>query len=89
VSAGFEPAGSVARWTNGYYAVRWYAPDGTRHGKQTKTLSEALELAQEWRANDHERAERYRLIDAATKDFRDRHSARDPIPDERTYANTH
>lgn len=23
VTAGYEPAGSMARWTDGYYAVRW------------------------------------------------------------------
>jgi hypothetical protein len=34
-SPGFESAGSVARWTNGYCAVRWYQ-DGARHGQRYK-----------------------------------------------------
>lgn len=28
-SPGFEPAGSVARWTNGFWAVRWH--DGSAY----------------------------------------------------------
>ena len=32
-SPGFEPAGSVARWTNGYYAV-WWDLAGTIHGRR-------------------------------------------------------
>lgn len=61
-SAGFEPAGSVARWTNGYYAVRWYAGDGSRHGQHTRTLEEANELAREWQERDRERADTYARV---------------------------
>lgn len=39
---GYEPAGSMLRWTNEYWAVRHTAPDGARHGKRYLTLTEAL-----------------------------------------------
>jgi hypothetical protein len=32
-SPGFEIAGSVMIWTNGYWAVRYVRTDGTRHGQ--------------------------------------------------------
>jgi hypothetical protein len=41
-SKGYEMAGSCARWTNGYYAVRWNRPDGTIHGGRYKTLKDAV-----------------------------------------------
>lgn len=34
VTPGFEIAGSVCRWTNGYWAVRWQMRDGTTHGRR-------------------------------------------------------
>ena len=33
-SPGFEVAGSVARWTNGYFAVRWTNADGAIMGQR-------------------------------------------------------
>ena len=33
-SPGFEVAGSVARWTNGYWAVRWTSVDGAIMGQR-------------------------------------------------------
>lgn len=49
-SAGFTTAGSVARWTNGYYAV-WFELQGARHGQQFKTLEEARERFELWAAD--------------------------------------
>ena len=33
-SSGYEPAGSVARWTDGYYAVRWTDCTGSIQGRR-------------------------------------------------------
>ena len=33
-SPGFEVAGSVARWTNGYWAIRWTSADGAIMGQR-------------------------------------------------------
>lgn len=41
-SKGYEMAGSCARWTDGYYAVRWNRPDGSIHGGRYLTLKEAV-----------------------------------------------
>ena len=41
VSPGWEMAGSVARWTNGYFAVWWWESSGTRHGQQYKDEAKA------------------------------------------------
>jgi hypothetical protein len=41
-TAGYEMAGSCARWTDGYYAVRWNRVDGSIHGGRYKTLAEAV-----------------------------------------------
>lgn len=55
VSAGFEPAGAVAKWTNGYYAVL-YEMGGARHGQQFPRTAEGLEAAEArfalWTAED-------------------------------------
>lgn len=37
--AGYEPAGSGRRWTDGYHMVRWICPDGTRGGNRFKLES--------------------------------------------------
>jgi hypothetical protein len=47
-SPGFETAGSVARWTNGYHACTWYDRSGARQGRHTKTLDEARQLLDRW-----------------------------------------
>lgn len=39
VGAGYEPAGSGRRWTDGYHAVRWIRLDGTRGGNRFKLES--------------------------------------------------
>ncbi len=33
-SPGFQPAGSCMTWTNGFWAVWFHQPDGTRHGRR-------------------------------------------------------
>jgi hypothetical protein len=40
VTAGFECAGSVARWTEGYFAVRWH-DHGAGQGRRYRALAEA------------------------------------------------
>jgi hypothetical protein len=40
-SAGYEPAGSVARWTDGYYAVRWTDYSGAIQGRRYRDRYEA------------------------------------------------
>lgn len=40
-SAGWTPAGAVARWTDSGYGVRWQAPDGAWHGRRFLTESAA------------------------------------------------
>jgi hypothetical protein len=47
-SPGWECAGSVLRWTNGYYAVRITEPSGSFGGRQFKTLDEARALFESW-----------------------------------------
>lgn len=42
-SKGYEMAGSCARWTDGYYAVRWNRPDGSIHGGRYLTLAKAID----------------------------------------------
>jgi hypothetical protein len=46
-SAGFEAAGSCARWTNGYFAARRLI-DGAWHGRQFKTEQEARDIIDAW-----------------------------------------
>jgi hypothetical protein len=46
-SPGFEPAGSCARWTNGYFAIR-FEVGGAIHGRQFKTETEARALLETW-----------------------------------------
>lgn len=41
VTAGWAIAGSMLRWDNGYYAVRWKI-DGATHGSRYKTFEEAF-----------------------------------------------
>src|SRR5690348_7658146 len=45
---GFESAGSCARWTNGYYAVRIKQRDGSIGGRCFKTLHEAQAMLDKW-----------------------------------------
>jgi len=40
-TAGWAIAGSVLRWDNGYYAVRWQI-DGATHGSRYASFDEAL-----------------------------------------------
>lgn len=40
-TAGWAIAGSVLRWDNGYFAIR-YTFDGAIHGRRFKTFEEAL-----------------------------------------------
>lgn len=47
VGRGYEPAGSMARWTDGYHAVRFYL-DGAIHGRRFKDFNEAVELFNKW-----------------------------------------
>jgi hypothetical protein len=46
-TAGYEPAGSMARWTNGYYGV-WFHVDGARNGRRMLDATEARELFEAW-----------------------------------------
>lgn len=39
VSPGYEPAGSVARWTDGGWSVRYF--DGAYHGRRFRIENEA------------------------------------------------
>jgi hypothetical protein len=39
-TAGWEPAGSMARWTDGFYAV-WFEMNGARNGQRYRTEPEA------------------------------------------------
>jgi len=39
-TAGWEPAGSMARWTDGYYAVH-YMVDGAVNGRRYRELMDA------------------------------------------------
>lgn len=38
---GYEPAGSMARWTNEYYAVIFYDASGSRNGRRFKASDKA------------------------------------------------
>lgn len=40
--AGWALAGSVIRWDNGTYGVRWESREGTTHGARYRTFDEAL-----------------------------------------------
>lgn len=40
ISEGYEPAGSMLRWTNAVYSVEFYF-DGARHGKRFKSYDKA------------------------------------------------
>jgi hypothetical protein len=42
ISEGYEPAGSMLRWTDAVYSVEFYF-DGARHGKQFKSYDKARE----------------------------------------------
>ncbi len=46
-SAGYECAGSAARWTDGYWSVETYF-NGARHGRRFKTEADALALFDAW-----------------------------------------
>jgi hypothetical protein len=39
-SPGFEPAGSVARWTNGFWAVLWEDRSGSTQGRRYEATDE-------------------------------------------------
>lgn len=60
VSAGWEPAGSVARWTDGYWAVRYWL-DGAQHGKSFYLTPEGEQKARalfaKWTADEEEEEE--------------------------------
>lgn len=43
-TAGYEPAGSCARWTRACYAVRVVLPDGKTLSHRYRTYAEAREL---------------------------------------------
>jgi hypothetical protein len=45
VAHGYEPAGSVARWTDGYYSVRFLL-DSAFHGQRYALTKTGLEQAQ-------------------------------------------
>jgi hypothetical protein len=47
VDAGWEPAGSMARWTDGYYSVT-FELDGSRNGRRFTTQQEAVETFLRW-----------------------------------------
>ncbi|QDP54627.1 MAG: hypothetical protein Unbinned3459contig1002_19 [Prokaryotic dsDNA virus sp.] len=40
ISEGYEPAGSMLRWTDAVYSVEFYF-DGARHGKRFKSYDKA------------------------------------------------
>ena len=42
ISEGYEPAGSMLRWTDAVYSVEFYL-DGARHGKWFKNYDKARE----------------------------------------------
>ena len=42
ISEGYEPAGSMLRWTDAVYSVEFYF-DGARHGKRFKSYDKARE----------------------------------------------
>lgn len=46
-TAGYEPAGSMARWTKEYYAVV-FTLDGAEHGQRFRTAQEAYDLLNRW-----------------------------------------
>lgn len=46
-SSGFECAGSLARWTDAYWAVETYI-DGSRHGRRFKNEADAVALFDRW-----------------------------------------
>ena len=49
-SPGWECAGSCARWTNGYWAVRYEDRNGCRQGRCMKSEDEARALFAKWTA---------------------------------------
>ena len=49
-SPGWECAGSMLRWTNGYYGVRFTAKDGAIHGRRFQSEDEARKLFATWTA---------------------------------------
>lgn len=49
-SPGFECAGSVMRWTNGYWGIR-FESGGAIQGRQFKTEEEARSLLSVWVTN--------------------------------------
>lgn len=46
-TAGWEPAGSVARWTDAFYAV-WFMANGSRNGQRFVTEAEARATFEKW-----------------------------------------
>ncbi len=46
-TSGYEPAGSMARWTNEIWSVTALY-DGTPHGRRFKTEAEARDLFDRW-----------------------------------------
>jgi hypothetical protein len=47
-TSGYELAGSCARWTDGYWAVRFNENDGTLHGRRFRDEGEARTLFAAW-----------------------------------------
>ena len=47
-SAGWEPAGAIARWTDEKWSVVFYSSDGALNGRSFKTLQEAESLFIKW-----------------------------------------
>lgn len=46
-TAGYEPAGSIARWTDEYWAVR-FDLDGARHGQVSRDEAKMRALFDKW-----------------------------------------
>ena len=49
-TAGYERAGSMMRWTDSYYYVR-YMLDGAINGRRTRTVVEARKFFEAWTNN--------------------------------------
>lgn len=47
ITEGWTPAGSLARWQDARYGVR-FNEDGCLHGRQFKTLPEAMACFEAW-----------------------------------------
>lgn len=55
-TAGYECAGSMARWTNEYYSVTFEA-GGAINGRRFLTEKDARDLFNKWIAHDNEESE--------------------------------